>query len=68
MQPTTLVLTADQHQRLEAIVRLPKSQQRLALRARIALAVASGMAIRAVARACACRPTTVRKWCRRIHE
>jgi len=32
MQPTTLVLTADQQQRLEAIVRRPKSQQRLALR------------------------------------
>ncbi len=67
MQFTTLVLTADQRQSLEAIVCRPKSQQRLALRARIVLSVASGIAIRAVARNCACRPTTVRKWCRRVH-
>jgi hypothetical protein len=67
MQSTTLVLTADLRLSLESILHRPKSQQRLALRARIVLSVASGMAIRAVARACACRATTVRKWCRRVH-
>lgn len=47
---------------LEGLVRSPRTEQRLAERARIVLHAADGMATRAIARAVGCANVTVSKW------
>ena len=66
MRSTTLVVSADQARHLEAIIARHISPQRLVLRASLVLLVAAGHPIRAAARRRGCRPSTVRKWCRRF--
>jgi putative transposase len=66
MHTTPLVLTVEQRQRLEALLRRPTAAQRLVERALIVLAASDGRPLRAIARDLAMRPATVRKWCRRF--
>lgn len=53
---------------LAALVRRPKTQQRLALRARIVLLMLDGTTARAAAKELQLSPMTVRKWWRRYQE
>jgi transposase len=66
MQPSTLVLSEKDRLALERSVRLPTSTLRVAQRARIVLLAASGVGVRAIARAGRCNRSTVRKWTRRF--
>ena len=66
MRATPINLTADQRRILESRVRNGKTEQRLALRAKIILAAAAGQQTGRIARALAVRPATVSKWRRRF--
>lgn len=57
-----ITLTVEERETLEHWVRSGKSEQRIAHRARIVLAAASGEATTAIARRLDERPTTVSKW------
>jgi transposase len=61
-----LVVTAEDRGVLEGWVKGAKTEQRLALRARIILASAADRSGRAIARAEGIRPATVSKWCGRF--
>jgi len=65
---TPIVLTSEDQKTLETWVRSPKTEQRIALRARIILAAAKGGATRAIAKEFKVRPATVSKWRRRFAE
>ena len=70
ISPDAIVLTAKQRQRLTRIVAAGKSQQRLALRARIVLAAADGCSNAAMAVQFGVCLDTVRKWRHRwaVHQ
>jgi len=69
MRATTVNLTVEQRGILESRVRQGKTEQRLALRARIILGAAEGQQTAQIARALAVRPATVSKWrCRFAKE
>ena len=57
-----LVLTVEEHEKLQEWARRPKTAQRLALRARIVLGCAEGLSNQAVARQWRVSTHTVGKW------
>src|SRR5947209_1042825 len=61
-QPTPITLTDDERAKLADWARRPTSAQRLALRARIALAAADGHTNTAIAADLRVTPPPVRKW------
>ena len=61
-----VVLTAEDRRVLESWTRGAKTEQRLALRARIILAAAAGQSGGAIARIEGVRPATVSQWCGRF--
>jgi transposase len=68
-RPTVqLELSASERETLERWARRPKSAQALALRCRIVLAAAEGVANQEIAAQLGCHPTTVGKWRRRFAE
>jgi transposase len=67
-QPTSITLTDDERAKLSAWVRRPTSAQRLALRARIALAAADGQSNASIAAALRITVPTVRKWRNRFAD
>ena len=62
LQATPITLTPEERETLESLVHSGTSEQRLALRGRIILAAARGIASRAIARELKVRPATVSKW------
>lgn len=66
MPPTPLVLTVEQRQDLEALIRRPTALQRSVERALIVLAAADGRGSRTIARDLGLTRNTVRRWCRRF--
>lgn len=68
MRATPIILTAEERGILESRVRNGKTEQRLALRARIILAAAAGQKTGKIARTLAIRPATVSKWRRRFAQ
>ena len=62
MKAAEVVLTSEQRARLQSWVSAAKTEQRLAFRARIILAVADGLSNKEVASRLASRPATVSKW------
>ena len=67
-KPTPITLTADERAKLTDWARRPTSAQRLALRAKIALAAADGHANAAIAADLRVTVPTVRKWRDRFSE
>ena len=65
---TPIILTSEDKKTLETWVRSSKTEQRIALRARIILAAAKGGATRAIAKEFKVRPATVSKWRTRFAE
>lgn len=61
-QATTIALTIEERQALEAFAGSRKSEARLCERARIVLLAASGMASCAIGREVGCTPGMVSKW------
>jgi transposase len=61
-EATPIVLSADERAALEGWARAPTTEQRLAERAKIVLAAATGMASRAIAREVGCARGVVSKW------
>ena len=59
---TPIVLSRDERKQLEAMLRQPKAQARYALRARIVLCAAQGVASGEIARQLRVRPGSVSKW------
>src|SRR3972149_10104401 len=65
-QAIEIALSAEERETLEQWVRGPRTEQRLALRARIILAAGAGEASRAIARQEGVRLGTVSKWRQRF--
>ena len=61
-EATAVVLTEQERLMLESMVRSPKTEQRLAERARIVLLAADGLATRAIHREVGCTIGTASKW------
>src|SRR4030081_3077558 len=59
---TTVTLTLEERQVLEALARSRKDEARMRDRARIVLLASTSMASRAIAREVGCTPGTVSKW------
>ena len=59
---TPIILSRDERQQLNAIVRKPKSQARYAQRGQIILRAAEGMASKAIAEELRISPGVVSKW------
>lgn len=68
MRATLIILTGEERNILESRVRNGKTEQRLALRARIILAAAAGQKSVHIAQALGNRPATVSKWRRRFAQ
>ena len=66
-KPPEVPVTEQERQELAALIRARKTEQRLALRARIILALAEGQNAPAVARALGTTRTSVRLW-RSLHQ
>jgi transposase len=66
MRPSLLGLSGATSALLERLARLPTTSQRTAFRARIILLADAGQPLRSIARKLGCKPTTVRKWVRRV--
>jgi LuxR family transcriptional regulator, maltose regulon positive regulatory protein len=62
LQATTVALTPEERQALEALAGSRKAEARMRDRARIVLLASTGMASRAIAREVGCTPGTVSKW------
>jgi len=67
-EATPIVLAEEDRETLETWVRSSKTEQRIALRARIIIAAAKSMSTRAIARQHQVRPATVSKWRTRFAE
>src|SRR4051812_16245702 len=65
LAPDTVKVLANLRDMLAQLVRTRSTPQQLALRARMILQVADGVAVRAVARKLEVWPKTVRYWCKR---
>ena len=65
---TVITLSVEDRASLEAWARAGKSEQRLALRARIVMAAAEGQATTSIAKSEQVRPATVTKWRKRFAE
>jgi len=65
LAPDPVKVLPEQRDMLEQLVRTRSTPQQLALRARMILQVAEGVAVRAVARKLDVWPKTVRYWCKR---
>jgi hypothetical protein len=61
-----LVLRAEDREKIEAIVRLPSTEQRVAKRGQAALLLADGVATTDVAMLVGANDRTVRKWKKRL--
>ena len=59
---TTVALTSEERQVLEALAGSRKAEARMRDRARIVLLASTGMASRAIAREVGCTPGTASKW------
>lgn len=66
--PKPVPLSAEDRERLEALLRRGKTEHRIATRARIVLALADGGTLRGVAEAVGVAPPVVTKWKRRFLE
>jgi transposase len=62
MRPTPIQPSPEEKEVLESMVRSPKIEQRMALRARMILAAATGEGTQRIATALGVRPGTVSKW------
>ena len=65
LAPDPVKVLPEQRDMLEQLARTRSTPQQLALRARMILQVADGVAVRAVARKLGVWPKTVRYWCKR---